>query len=256
MSARPQPLVAELLADRALVGLSSAEELTLERLLDEQGAALDEGLELAAAALDRALAPAHEALPAALHARLVAAAADFAPRPATLRAQPRAAQASAPPRGRLFALSGWILAAAAGVLALLAWGAMRRALPGALSPAAQRSALLARADTLRLDCSATEQAPGASGDVAWSQTLQQGVLHLEDLPVNDPLRTQYQLWIFDAAQQHPVDGGVFDVTGGEVLIPIDAKLAVREPTLFAITLEQPGGVVVSDQQRIVLVAKP
>ena len=40
---------------------------------------------------------------------------------------------------------------------------------------------------------------------------------------------------------------MFDVTkDGEVIIPIDAKLAVASPAAFAITVERPGGVVVSD----------
>ena len=40
---------------------------------------------------------------------------------------------------------------------------------------------------------------------------------------------------------------MFDIPAGqtEVLIPIDAKLAVVDPKAFAITAEQPGGVVVS-----------
>jgi phosphotransferase system IIA component len=44
-----------------------------------------------------------------------------------------------------------------------------------------------------------------------------------------------------------VDGGVFDIqaSNGEVIIPINAKLAVNKPTAFAITLEKTGGVVVS-----------
>jgi hypothetical protein len=80
-------------------------------------------------------------------------------------------------------------------------------------------------------------------------------IRLVGAPVNDPKVQQYQLWIFDEAQEHPVDGGVFDVnSAGEVLIPIDAKLRVTKPTLFAITLEKPGGVVVSDRQRIAIVA--
>ena len=55
-------------------------------------------------------------------------------------------------------------------------------------------------------------------------------------------------------EPHPVDGGVFDVTrNGEVIIPIDAKIAVSNPTAFAITVEKPGGVVVSDRSRIPLV---
>ena len=46
----------------------------------------------------------------------------------------------------------------------------------------------------------------------------------------------------------PVDGGVFDVPAGaaEVIVTIDAKLAIARPTAFAVTLEKPGGVVVSD----------
>jgi hypothetical protein len=42
---------------------------------------------------------------------------------------------------------------------------------------------------------------------------------------------------------------------GEVVIPIDPKLPVGQPTLFAITVERPGGVVVSDQGRIAMVGK-
>jgi len=53
-----------------------------------------------------------------------------------------------------------------------------------------------------------------------------------------------------------VDGGVFDITDdGKVIVPIEAKLPVGAPTLFAITVERPGGVVVSDQGRIAMVGK-
>ena len=53
--------------------------------------------------------------------------------------------------------------------------------------------------------------------------------------------------------RHPVDGGVFDVSGkGEVVIPIRAVLPVHGPSAFAITLEQPGGVVVSDGPLLVV----
>jgi hypothetical protein len=39
---------------------------------------------------------------------------------------------------------------------------------------------------------------------------------------------------------------VFDVTAaGEVIIPVQARLGVDQPTTFAITLEKAGGVVVS-----------
>ena len=56
-------------------------------------------------------------------------------------------------------------------------------------------------------------------------------------------------------QVTPVDGGVFDVdSSGSVTIPIDAKLKVDSPYLFAITVEKPGGVVVSSRERLALVA--
>jgi hypothetical protein len=48
---------------------------------------------------------------------------------------------------------------------------------------------------------------------------------------------------------------VFDVTpGGEVVIPITARVPVQAPTLFAVTVERPGGVVVSKRERIVVTA--
>jgi anti-sigma-K factor RskA len=86
-----------------------------------------------------------------------------------------------------------------------------------------------------------------TGDVVWSQSRQQGYLRLANMPVNDPARTQYQLWIVDPERDtRPVDGGVFNVSAGaEVVIPIQAKLQIVAPKAFAITAEQPGGVVVS-----------
>jgi len=97
-----------------------------------------------------------------------------------------------------------------------------------------------------------------SGDIVWSDAKQQGYIRLTGLPKNDPSAAQYQLWIFDENQnpKTPIDGGVFDVTAdGEVIIPVNAKLKVRNPSLFAITVEKPGGVVVSLQERVAALAK-
>ena len=52
-------------------------------------------------------------------------------------------------------------------------------------------------------------------------------------------------------------GGVFDIPVSaerKVYIPVDAKLPVDEPGVFVITLEQPGGVVVSKQDRVIAIA--
>jgi anti-sigma-K factor RskA len=99
-------------------------------------------------------------------------------------------------------------------------------------------------------------ARAATGDVVWSESRQQGFLRIRGLAANDPKATQYQLWIFDARRDaaHPVDGGVFDVVDGEVVVPIRAAIRVFEPKLFAVTVERPGGVVVSKRERIVLTA--
>ena len=80
------------------------------------------------------------------------------------------------------------------------------------------------------------------------------------LAPNDPTREQYQLWIFDKDRpaETPVDGGVFDVdpATGEVVIAIDPKVRVTDATMFAVTVEKPGGVVVSKRERIPVLAKP
>ena len=78
------------------------------------------------------------------------------------------------------------------------------------------------------------------------------------LPVNNPNVEQYQLWIFDTdkGQDHPVDGGVFDIAGTkQVVVPIDARIPVNKAVQFAITVEKPGGVVVSDKSRLPLLAE-
>lgn len=96
------------------------------------------------------------------------------------------------------------------------------------------------------------------GEAYFDPDSEDGLLEIEGLAVNDPSVEQYQLWIFDAGrdERYPVDGGVFDVTErGRVVIPVKARLSVEKPVMFAITVEKPGGVVVSARQ-IALLAKP
>lgn len=100
-------------------------------------------------------------------------------------------------------------------------------------------------------------APKAAGKVVWSDSRQQGYMVFKDLDVNDPLKEQYQLWIFDTAkdQTHPVDGGVFNIAStGEILVPIVAHVPVSRAVQFAITVERPGGVMVSSREKIPLLA--
>jgi anti-sigma-K factor RskA len=101
----------------------------------------------------------------------------------------------------------------------------------------------------------------AGGSVLWSSELQAGVMTIRGLEANDPSAAQYQLWIVDRNRDGPpVDGGVFDVRASEgtteVRVAIDAKLLVSDPAAFVITVERPGGVVVSSQARVAMVAAP
>jgi anti-sigma-K factor RskA len=83
-------------------------------------------------------------------------------------------------------------------------------------------------------------------------------MRFRGLPVNTPSEEQYQLWIFarNQSDRTPIDGGVFDITSTEeVIIPIDPKLPVQDAYMFAVTIEKPGGVVVSSRERLPLLAK-
>jgi hypothetical protein len=96
------------------------------------------------------------------------------------------------------------------------------------------------------------------GEAYFDPETDEGLLEIEGLAPNDPTVEQYQLWIFDRErdERYPVDGGVFDVRQpGRVVIPVRARLGVSQPVMFAVTVEKPGGAVVSER-RIALVARP
>ncbi len=189
-----------------------------------------------------------------------------------------------PPRIARSATAGWWAAAACLVLAVFGW--LRSPTPAVVPmasrpptapglgppiepPAAptvpappptaaeERALLLARRDSLKIALGATKDpgAAGMSGDVVWNPVTHQGFLHFVGLRPNDPQLHQYQLWIFDGTrdQRYPVDGGVFDVPANqaEVVVPIRASLPVRTPKAFAVTIEKPGGVVVSGREHLV-----
>jgi hypothetical protein len=129
------------------------------------------------------------------------------------------------------------------------------------SAAAQRERLLASNPyVLRRPWRAGNDAAGftVSGDVVWDPRSQTGFMRFVGLRRNEPNAEQYQLWIFDARRddRYPVDGGVFDISGAKQgdVIPIRAALRVGVALTFAVTIEKPGGVVVSDRSRIAALA--
>lgn len=151
--------------------------------------------------------------------------------------------------------TGW-LAAAACLAWMLVVGPDRRP-SESLAPVGELAQRL-QSDGNVLKVSFTPGPAGEGGEVLWNNQRQEGVLALHGIPPNDPRREQYQLWIVDPKRdaQFPVDGGVFDVPSatGTILIPVDAKLRIEQPTAFVITREQPGGVVKSQATQPVLVA--
>jgi hypothetical protein len=166
--------------------------------------------------------------------------------------------------------AGWFAAAACFLIAVAGWlprlGTWSPFHKG--NPVGQFSADWSRQHLLevggqavrRWPWSAAGSAPGVSGDVVWDNGQQAGFLTFTGLEANDPLRHQYQLWIVDATRddRYPVDGGVFDVpaTTSPVVIPVRATVPVREPLAFVVTVEKPGGAVVSGRERVVAVARP
>jgi hypothetical protein len=278
LSAEERARRLDLLCDRELDELTSEERLELEALLSEEGGDADASdVEIALAALSIALEMNPPPLPIALRDRIEADArkmmaqkaepAKAAPDNVVRLPEPKAAPSPWP----------WLVAAACFLAAIGAWVLrpppqvvtvdkpgptvfVSVAPPPPLTPRQARERLLAEAkDVQRIPWTATKDpgGAGASGEVLWSESLQQGFMIFRGMAANDPHATQFQLWIFDDAQdaRFPVDGGVFDVSrDGESVVPITAKIHVEKPKLFAITVEKPGGVVVSKREHIVLTA--
>ncbi len=258
MSAGDRDRLDDLLADEAAAALESAAAPELASLLirhprvvrDEllQAAALTQVAFLRRGAVERMPAGLTERLASQGRARLV--------RPVAV--QRPAIQTTSRPASRTVSTLGWALAAMLAVAFVVVRNEPSVVAPAVDDVTARMSLVRSTPDVLKLPW-APPTAAGyerVTGDVVWSQSRQQGYLRLANLPVNDPARTQYQLWIVDPERDtHPVDGGVFNVSvAGEVIIPIQAKLLIRSPKAFAITAEQPGGVVVSAGPLLVVAA--
>ncbi len=271
MSTRTEDMLRldELLADRAMEGLSLAQSEEAAQLAAMLGREDDESLELAAAEAALGFAatdPLAEPLPEAVRARIEAAgtawcAASVAPAPLPIRAA--ATQSSSAPR---FSGLAWFAAAAGLTLAALAWwGPWRGQTPNAgvvqVSAQKEREQLITTcSDSVTLtwtDWSMDGEGPeikGVKGDIVWSDSLQKGVMRFTGLPKIEG--GHYQLWIIDAERgmSQRISGGVFEGGEGELMVCVSPRLPVRKGLAFAVTIEQPGGTWVSDMKRRVVIA--
>lgn len=270
----------DLLCDRAVFGLDSEEAKQLDELSNSANGSMDaHGYELTAAAIMLAETKL-EPMPAHLEAKLLKVADEYfgtkeaADVHESIHDQPTRnftwQEPAARPSRSFFDWFGWAAAAAACVVIGVMFFYNQSRIAALQNELAQAKATPTPAPSLaelrdRLKASGAEVARAewtkgnvketetVTGEVVWNDAKQEGYMTFRGLPVNDANKEAYQLWIFEQAnlEAHPKDGGVFNVTSeGEVIIPINAKLRVTNPKAFAITIEPPGGVVVSTREKI------
>jgi len=272
MTREEKEKVLDLLCDKFVYGLNDEEARELDHLGYDQRDA--ESIEKTIAALGLVDLDSAAEMPASLTSKLLRDADDhFGADPANdVAAVPQPQIVLGGGRGRSwFDWMGWAVAAAACValtvsLFIPRGGSQLAGQPTPtpspeerLTPAQERQRFMESSPQMVK----AEWEPGkmenvnVSGDVVWSDAKQAGYIRLRGLPKNDPDKQTYQLWIVEEGQgpKTPVDGGVFDITtDGDVIIPIDAKIRARNPQAFAITVEKPGGVVISKQEKVAAIA--
>jgi len=264
----------DLLVREATEGVDAAEQQEIEKLFAQYPSEDRDEIARVAAALALATRAPEEPLPSALREQLHANAKLWLDaRDSTV--VPFEKDTAGKRSSSRSSVLPWFAAAACLLLAIGGWWPRLReaprnqqaqvvqpSQPRVASLAEQRAALLAsgaQVTQLTWTNTADPASIGVSGDVVWDNVTQRGFMRFSGLAANDPNLLQYQLWIFDAQQdeRYPIDGGVFDIPpgGGDVIVPIKAALGVRAPVMFAVTVEKPGGVVVSGREHIVTLAK-
>jgi len=279
-----QEILFDLLTKQATYGLDAAEQKQLEELSADANFRMDDSFDIAAAAIgmmDLEIEP----MPAHLHSKILASADSYFASTASSveTSSPEKAEtedmqptfAFEPKRSGIASWLGWALAGAACVaLAFniyttriqtpptVAVGPTPTVTPDKPNPAKQYDELLLASNVIKANFGAAPKAEPdlqkVAGEVVWSDEKQAGYMKLRNLPKNDKAKSTYQLWLFEENQgeKTPIDGGTFDVDAdGEVIIPINAKLKAKNPGMFAITVEKPGGVVVSDRKKIAALAQ-
>jgi hypothetical protein len=247
------PRVEELLADRATQGLDDRELLELASSDSSGDPTFDLAVAAAMLAFEAEAKAGSHPLPASLRARIEADANTRFADPVLATIVP----ARNADRARRFSL-GWAVAAMAMLAAMAAWWPKTPAT--SLSPSEQRQAMLQAgpgvgkwswSDFAHPVTKEEPELKGVNGDVVWCEPQQSGFMRISGLKPNDPKVERYQLWIIDErGLEQRVSAGLFDVTGtGEIVVPFKPELKVKGAAVFAVTIEKPEGVVVSDLKR-------
>ncbi len=283
----------ELQADQAIFGINKEESKGLEQLKREfPEFAADNSFEFTAAIIGLSDIKISEPMPQSLRSKLAAQANAYFPREINVEGESlensnnykSSEEIQKPLQGTIndiievkengFSFTQWLGwgVAAAACIALIANIWMTRIHPNEPQTAGnqptviekdptiteQKQQLLASAnDVVKRDWSSPKEGENLSGEIVWSNAKQKGFTTFRGLPKNDPTKETYQLWIFDETQgDTPINGGTFNVNeNGEVILPINTGIEVKKPKQFAVTVEKPGGVVVSKQEKIVALAK-
>ncbi|MEP7074492.1 MAG: anti-sigma factor [Acidobacteriota bacterium] len=271
MNENADEILIDLLIKQATEGLTDAEQTQLNNL---EGGKRDASVNLTISAISLIDEHGDEPMPSHLRASIRVSAEKYFDEREISLAPIVSIKNEQAARSSLMGWLGWAVAAAA-LIALIANVYLTQIRPGkeiAKGPTPtptvavptlvqQRQQLMETAPDITKASWAKgnmKEIAAVSGDIVWSDSKQAGYMVLRGFPINDRNKQQYQLWIFDETQSDktPIDGGVFDVNeNGEVVIPINAKLGASHPKLFVITMEKPGGVVVSDRGKIAALGK-
>lgn len=261
--------VIDLQIDQAVGSITETDLRELNALLAQYPQLRTEEYEYAAAAVERAFVKDDsDAMPAQVAARVIDAIHSLSSLPtATQGGSPglRLTDATTPqlvshsrPR---FAMLGWMAAAACLTIAAAVWFTRPAPVqPPVTQTASQKLQMFkdATPDLVQADWADWDdpEITGATGTVYWSESQQTGFMEFANLTPNDPTQEQYQLWIIDErGLETRVSGAIFNSdTAGTTIVEIEPSIAIRNAALFAITIEQPGGVWVSDMKRRVVIA--
>jgi hypothetical protein len=188
------------------------------------------------------------------------------------RDEPALSLRSEPSPSRLRVIP-WLAAAAGVALAAFAWWSPARlpassSAPGVVAasntlpaPKDAYAQLASSPSSLKLpfgdwsDATVACEKPGVQGEVLWDEARKFGVMKFANLPKLDETKERYQLWIVDSrGMEQRISGGVFNGANGEQFVIIDPGISVDRAAAFAVTIERPDGVWVSDMKRRVVIA--